>query len=141
HEDWRGGNPRAALAIAVRGFCDRAEYDAADLRAAIAAEAPDAVLVDVNSWGALAAAEHWGGPWAIFCPYPLALHSRDVPPFGPGLPPARGQAGRLRDQMLRPLEGLDGVAVMIESSAACDGSSRSRLGGQAARCARRLRSS
>ncbi len=102
-EDWRAANPRAALAAAVRSFCARAEHDAADLRAAIAAERPDVVLVDVNSWGALAAAEGWGGPWAMFCPYPIPLRSRDVPPFGPGLPPAHGPLGRLRDRLLRPL--------------------------------------
>ncbi len=102
-QDWRGRNPRQALAIAVRAFCARAEHDAADLRHAIGAERPDAVLVDINSWGALAAAERWGGPWAAFCPYPLALRSRDVPPFGPGLPPAHGPLGRARDRLLRPL--------------------------------------
>ena len=83
--------------IAVRAFCARAEY-AADLRQAIGAGRPNAILVDINSWGALATAGQWGGPWAVFCPYPLALRSRDVPPFGPGLPP-----GRARDRLLRPL--------------------------------------
>jgi UDP:flavonoid glycosyltransferase YjiC (YdhE family) len=103
HDDWRAGNPRAALARAVRIFALRAEHDAGDLRRAIDEERPDAVLVDVNAWGALAAAEAWGGPWAVFCPYPLPLRSRDVPPFGPGLPPARGPLGRLRDRLLRPI--------------------------------------
>jgi MGT family glycosyltransferase len=59
--------------------------------------------VDINSWGGLAAAEAWGGPWATFCPYPLALPSRDVPPWGPGLAPAGGPLGRLRDRLLRPI--------------------------------------
>lgn len=103
HQDWRGRNPRQALAIAVRVFCARAEHDAADLRDAIRAGRPDTILVDINSWGALAAAEQWGGPWAAFCPYPLALRSADVPPFGPGLPPARGPLGHARDRLLRPL--------------------------------------
>ena len=103
HQDWRGRNPRQALAMAVGVFCARAEHDAADLAQAIGAERPDAVLVDINSWGALAAAERWGGPWAAFCPYPLALRSAGVPPFGPGLPPARGPFGHARDRLLRPL--------------------------------------
>ena len=103
HDDWRAGNPRAALARAVRIFAQRAEHDAGDLRRAIDEERPDAVLVDVNAWGALAAAEAWAGPWAVFCPYPLPLRSRDVPPFGPGLPPAHGPLGRLRDRLLRPV--------------------------------------
>ncbi|MDO8732682.1 MAG: glycosyltransferase [Actinomycetota bacterium] len=102
-EDWRAGGSQKALAAAVRAFCARAEFDADDLRQAIRDEQPDAVLVDINAWGALAAAEQWGGPWAAFCPYPLALRSDQVPPFGPGLPPAEGLLGRTRDRLLRPV--------------------------------------
>jgi MGT family glycosyltransferase len=102
-DDWRAGNPQAALGRAVRCFLARAEFDAPDLRQAIADERPDALLVDINSWGGLAAAEAWGGPWATFCPFPIFLRSRDVPPFGPGLAPARGPLGRLRDRLLRPI--------------------------------------
>jgi MGT family glycosyltransferase len=102
-DDWRAGNPQAALGRAVRRFLDRAEHDGPDLRQAIADERPDALLVDINSWGGLAAAEAWGGPWAAFCPYPIFLRSKGVPPFGPGLAPARGPLGRLRDRVLRPI--------------------------------------
>jgi MGT family glycosyltransferase len=102
-DDWRARRPQAALRRSVRVFCARAEHDAPDLRRAIEEERPDALIVDIQSWGALAAAEAWGGPWAAFCPYPLPLPSRDAPPFGPGLPPARGPLGRLRDRALRPL--------------------------------------
>ena len=102
-QDWRSRNPQRALGAAVEAFCARAGFDAADLRDAIRDEKPDAVLVDINAWGALAAAEGWGGPWATFCPYPLALRSPQVPPYGPGLPPARGPRGRTRDTLLRPL--------------------------------------
>ncbi len=102
-DDWRAGNTQAALGRAVGCFLARAEFDAPDLRQAIADERPDALLVDINSWGGLAAAEAWGGPWAAFCPFPIFLRSRDVPPFGPGLAPARGPLGRLRDLVLRPI--------------------------------------
>lgn len=64
---------------------------------------PDALLVDVATWGAQAVAEAWGGAWASWCPYPLPLPSRDAPPFGPGFRPARGAAGRLRDAALGPI--------------------------------------
>jgi MGT family glycosyltransferase len=127
HDDWRARDSRQALARAVRVFVARAEHDAPDLRLAIAQERPDALLVDINSWGAAAAAEAWGGPWATFCPYPLALSSPDAPPFGPGLPPARGPFGRLRDRLLRPivvgtiersmLPGLNRVRGQVELSA------------------------
>lgn len=101
--DWQAGGPQKALAASVGTFVARAEHDAADLRRAIAEQQPDIVLVDVNSWGASAVAQQWGGPWAAFCPYPLALRSQQAPPFGPGLPPARGPLGRMRDRALRPL--------------------------------------
>lgn len=103
HDDWRAGNPRAALVHAMRIFAARAQHDAPDLRQAIAEERPDALLIDINCWGALAVAEAWGGRWATFCPYPLPLSSPDAPPFGPGLPPARGPLGRMRDRVMRPL--------------------------------------
>lgn len=103
HDDWQARNPRQALQRAVQGFVKRAEHDAPDLQHAIADEKPDALLVDMNSWGAMAVAEKWGGPWAAFLPYPIFLSSPEVPPFGPGLAPARGPFGRLRDRLLRPL--------------------------------------
>ncbi|HEX8648022.1 MAG TPA: glycosyltransferase [Thermoleophilaceae bacterium] len=103
HDDWRARTPTGALKRAMRVFAQRAELDAPDLRSAIAEERPDAAIVDVNCWGAIAAAEAWGGPWATFCPYPLPISSPDAPPYGPGLAPARGPLGRARDRALRPL--------------------------------------
>ncbi|HEX3520065.1 MAG TPA: glycosyltransferase [Solirubrobacteraceae bacterium] len=102
-DDWRARSSLESVRQNTRAFCARAEYDAPDLSSAIAATDPDALLVDINSWGALMTAEAWGGPWAVFCPYPLALRSIDAPPFGPGLAPARGPLGRARDSLLRPL--------------------------------------
>ena len=103
HDDHGARTPRGALLRSIGTFVARGERDGPELRDAIARERADAVIVDVNSWGAMAAAEAWGGPWAMFCPYPLPLPSRDAPPFGPGLPPARGPLGRLRDGLLRPV--------------------------------------
>ena len=84
-------------------FARRARFEQADLRAALAQESPDVVLVDFNCWGAAAVAERSGIAWGRWCSYPLPLPSRDAPPFGPGLPPARGRLGHLRDRMLSPL--------------------------------------
>ncbi len=102
-DDWQAGNPREALKAAVRMFTARAAFDGDDLRAAIEQERPDALVVDVNAWGAMSQAEAWGGPWAAFFPYPMPLDSVDTPPFGPGLRPARTVLGRTRDRLLRPL--------------------------------------
>jgi MGT family glycosyltransferase len=103
HHDFEGKNPRDALKIAMHSFLERAKLDGPDLRRAIDHVQPDGLIVDVQAWGGLPAAEAWGGPWASFCPYPLPLPSRDAPPFGPGLPPARGPLGRLRDRILHPI--------------------------------------
>src|SRR5436190_1991381 len=75
HDDWRARGQQAALRRSVGVFCSRAAHDAPDLQRAIDEERLDACLVDIQSWGALAAAEAWGGPWASFCPYPLPLPS------------------------------------------------------------------
>ena len=119
HDDFQAKNEREALARGVRTFIARADHEVPDLRRAIDEEQPHALIVDINTWGALAAAEASGLPWAAFCPYPLPLPSQDAPPFGPGLPPARGPLGRLRDRALRPIvfgtveklvvKGLNGV--------------------------------
>lgn len=101
--DWRARTPIGALREGLRGFFDRAHHDGPDLLRAIEMERPDALLVDINTWGAMAAAETAGLPWATWCPYFLPVPSRDAPPFGLGLPPARGPLGRLRDSLLRPL--------------------------------------
>lgn len=103
HDDHLARTPPGAQRRAVATLCARAGLDAPDLEAAIARERPDLLLVDVNAWGAQAAAERWGGPWATWCPYPPPIPSRDAPPFGPGLAPAGGPAGGLRDALARRL--------------------------------------
>lgn len=103
HRDFGARSPLANLRRGVEVFTERAPIDAADLQQAIEEEDPDALLVDIQAWGASVVAEAWGGPWAAWCPYPLPLPSRDAPPFGPGLPPARGPLGHLRDRLLRPV--------------------------------------
>jgi len=94
-------NPRVALKRGVATFGRRAAYEVADLRDAIARGRPDALLVDVNCWGALSAAEAGDIPWACFLPYTPPLRSPGVPPFGPGLRPVSGVLGRLRDAAVR----------------------------------------
>jgi MGT family glycosyltransferase len=101
HDDYLARSPVGKVKRAMATFGQRAEHELGDMRAAIEAERPDAILVDAMSWGATAVAEAWGGPWAQWFPYPLPLSSPDAPPFGPGLKPAAGPLGRLRDSALR----------------------------------------
>jgi UDP:flavonoid glycosyltransferase YjiC (YdhE family) len=103
HDDYLARTPQGALKRALRTFARRAEVDLPAMQEATEQSAPDALLVDVNSWGAQAAAEASGLPWATWCPFPLPLSSPDVPPFGPGFAPARGSLGRVRDAILRPV--------------------------------------
>ncbi|MCW2550454.1 MAG: glycosyltransferase, family, partial [Mycobacterium sp.] len=53
HDDWKATNPRAALKLSVAVFGRRAVHEVADLADAVARVHPDALLVDVNCWGAL----------------------------------------------------------------------------------------
>ena len=103
HTDWRARTPIGALRDNLHVFLKRARHDGPDLRRAIEGERPEALLVDVNAWGAMAVAESSGMPWATWSPYFLPIPSRDAPPFGLGLPPSRGALGRLRDRLLSPL--------------------------------------
>ncbi|MGE2816728.1 glycosyltransferase [Mycobacterium heidelbergense] len=110
-EDGDAPNPRVALKRGVATFGRRAVHEVADLRDAVAHVRPDALLVDVNCWGALSAAEAGDIPWACFLPYTPPLRSPGVPPFGPGLRPLSGVLGRLRDAAVRtvvvgPLESV-----------------------------------
>jgi MGT family glycosyltransferase len=103
HADWRARTPIGALQDNLSVFFERARLDGPDLRRAIEDERPDVLLVDINTWGAVAVAETTGIPWATWCAYFLPTPSRDAPPFGLGLPPARGPLGRLRDRLLSPV--------------------------------------
>jgi MGT family glycosyltransferase len=103
HADWRARTPIGALRDNLNVFLERARHDGPDLRRAIEGERPDALLVDVNAWGAMAVADSSGMPWATWSPYFLPIPSRDAPPFGLGLPPSRGAPGRLRDRLLSPV--------------------------------------
>ncbi len=106
-------NPLVALKRGVATFGRRAAHEVADLRDAIARVHPDALLVDVNCWGALAAAEAGAIPWASFVPYTPPLRSPGVPPFGPGLRPWSCPLGRLRDAAVRLAVGSQLERVML----------------------------
>ena len=103
HDDYQGRTPLTAMKRSMATFGARSKQEVADLNVAIAEHEPDALLVDCMTWGATAAAEASSRPWAQWFPYPLPLSSRKLPPYGPGLRPAAGPLGRLRDALLRPV--------------------------------------
>ena len=91
--------PRAQPLRCLETFAQRAQLEAPDLERAITAHRPDALLIDINCWGAGAVAQASGLPWALYSPYLLPLRSREVPPFGLGLRPRDGPLGRVRDAL------------------------------------------
>jgi MGT family glycosyltransferase len=105
-DDWRAKSQLGVWPRSLRVLAARAPLEARDLENAIAASRPDALIIDVLAWGALAGAESWGGPWACSCPFPLPIPSRDGPPAGPGFRPARGPLGRLRDRATETLTDI-----------------------------------
>jgi MGT family glycosyltransferase len=98
--DWNERSQIAAMKRVVEFYDRTAEIDLPDMQRALDEVRPDALIVDVQSEGAAAAAEASGLPWAMYCPYPPAIPSADSPPHGQGLKPARGPLGRLRDRAL-----------------------------------------
>ncbi len=100
-DDWKATNPVAALKLSVDVFTRRSAYEVADFNDAVSDLRPDALLVDVNCWGGLSAADACGLPWACFSPYTPLLRSPGVPPFGLGLSPETGAWGRVRDAAVR----------------------------------------
>lgn len=101
--DWQARNALGVLKSTIDVLCARAALEVADLRRAVEAVRPDAVIVDANCWGALSAAEAGDTSWLLFSPFTPYLRSRGVPPFGPGFRPLRGLVGGFRDASVRPI--------------------------------------
>src|SRR4051812_5002216 len=98
-DDWRERSQTNAMRRILRLYAEFAVLEIPDARAAIDEVRPDAVLMDVQCEGGGYVAEASGLPWAQYCPYPPPLPSRDAPPHGLGLKPARGSLGRGRDRV------------------------------------------
>lgn len=113
-DDWKARTRFGALRSGLGQFGDRAPFQVTDLERAIESEDPDVLLIDEGSWGAAAAAERSGLPWAFTVVSPVPLPSRDAPPFGLGLAPRDDLIGRLRDGLLRRL-ALGSLERMIAS--------------------------
>lgn len=93
----------SALAVPVgeqEDLVARGRHSGPDLDAAIAQVRPDAVLVDVNAYGAQIHAERAGLPRATLVPSVVPVPGRGVPAYGLGMRPRGGPAGRVRDAVL-----------------------------------------
>lgn len=102
-DDWHARTRFGALSRGLGQFGERAPHQLADLEQAIEAERPDVLFVDEGAWGAAAAAERSGLPWAFSIVSPVPLPSRDAPPFGLGLAPRHDVVGRVRDRVAKRL--------------------------------------
>jgi len=100
-DTWKARTPIGAMRRSVSMFVDRARYEVIDIQRDIAEHHPDAIVVDNNCWGAAAAAQASGLPWAQAATFLLPLVTPDAPPFGLGLEPPRTALGRVRDALLR----------------------------------------
>jgi len=117
-EDWRERSPIGAVRSVLRTFVKRSSFEVPDLQQAIARHDPDALLIDINCWGAATVAEASGRPWAMYSPYLLPLPSKDTPPYGPGLAPMGGPLGAARDAIVsRVSERMSFGAVMGDINA------------------------
>jgi MGT family glycosyltransferase len=79
-----------------------ADY-AQDVSDAIHEVGPDLVACSMFCFGGMVAAEAAGIPFDVVLPNIYPFPASGLPPFGLGLQPARGTAGRLRDRVLTGL--------------------------------------
>ncbi|HEX2558856.1 glycosyltransferase, partial [Phenylobacterium sp.] len=101
--DWRSAWPpavvRAVCDAVITGPAARYAVDAAEV---IDAFRPDIVVSNELLFGVMAAAEARSVPLALLTGNVWCFPTRpDLPPFGPGFPPARGRFGRGREQTSR----------------------------------------
>jgi MGT family glycosyltransferase len=87
----------------MRIFIDPAPGQYADIEALARDWRPDVMVTDPTMFGAGFAHERLGIPLATVSVLPCVLRSRDTAPFGLGLPPRPGLAGRARNALLNRL--------------------------------------
>ncbi|WP_400994923.1 glycosyltransferase [Agromyces sp. GXQ0307] len=100
--DWELRTPMAqARGMAEHMLIGPAPGMADDTGAAIDEIRPDLVVTSGFALGAMIAAESRGIPFDLLMPNVYVLPADGMPPFGAGLAPARGLAGRTRDRAMR----------------------------------------
>jgi MGT family glycosyltransferase len=101
--DFRATSDTDRLAAGQVDLMERGRYDGPDLAEAVREQRPDALLVDVNSYGARTEAEASGIPTATLMPSVIPNSGRGIPPYGLGLKPMRGPIGLVRDRLVRAM--------------------------------------
>jgi MGT family glycosyltransferase len=84
----------------VHGFAEPVRTYLADLQALLAAEPADLVVGDTGFGAGPLLSQLGGPPFAAFGVSVVGFPSRDLPPFGFGLPPYAGPLSRLRGRAL-----------------------------------------
>lgn len=113
--DWEARTPIGAFArMRDNLMFGPAAAFAREVEAAVQRERPAGAVIDYMLTGAAAGARRAGVPAAGLVHNVYPLPAEGVPPFGMGLAPARGSAGRLRDQLLSQV-ALRPFAVGLDS--------------------------
>lgn len=102
-QDWRAQTPDIVIhQVCDEVICGPAAAYGADVREIAAEFKPDLIVTNEMLFGVMIGAEAAGVPFAILTgnlwPFPTRL---DLPPFGPGLKPAREEMDFTRDAMIR----------------------------------------
>ncbi|MCW3069151.1 MAG: glycosyltransferase [Solirubrobacterales bacterium] len=99
--DWEARTPMGSLARARDAyFCGPALAFADDVRAELERRPTDAAAGEMLTFGSMIGARGAGVPCAILSSTMVALRGWGAPPFGPGVTPATGRAGRVRDRLI-----------------------------------------
>jgi MGT family glycosyltransferase len=101
YREWEIRSPRRAVQQALEHLVVRpAAGYAEDVSSAIRDHRPDLLVTSFFAIGAMIAAEGEGLAFVVMHPNINPMPAEGIPPFGPGLQPARGAVGRLRDRIV-----------------------------------------
>ncbi len=102
--DWEASSPPAIIAkMREHLFIGPALGYARDVVDQLAQRSADVVVPSEMLFGAMAGAEAAGVPSVVLSANVYLFPQPGVPPFGPGLMPARNILGRLRDRIIRTI--------------------------------------